>query len=99
VRRAEVDEPIGRAFLHDLRVAARHVRILDLDVDVARAAEDGALVLEDPALAVPAEHGDLALYAELLDRRGLGRLRLRLVDQRRARCRALGYLHLAVPAV
>src|SRR5215472_6407384 len=39
VRRAEVDEPESRALLHDLRVAARHVRILDLHVGVTRAPE------------------------------------------------------------
>src|SRR5438552_442147 len=86
VRRAEVDEPVRRALLHDLSVAARHVRILDLDVDVARAAEDVALLLEDAPPAAPLQHGDLSLHAEVDERGGLGRLRARLVDHRRAGC-------------
>src|SRR5690348_13420887 len=61
VRRAEVHEPVGRALLHDLGMAAGDVRVFDLDVDVARPAEDGALLVEDAPLAVPAEHGNLAL--------------------------------------
>src|SRR5215470_12211055 len=53
VRRAEVDEPVCRALLHDLCVAARHVGVVDLHVDVPRAADDGALRLEDAPLAAP----------------------------------------------
>src|SRR6476661_6448384 len=84
VRRAEVDEPVDRALLHDLRVAAGDVRILDLDVGVARAAKDGALLVENAPLAVPAQDRDLSLNAELRKRGSLGRLRPRLVDHRRA---------------
>src|SRR4051794_26353196 len=65
VRRADVDDPPRRALLHDLRVAARHVRILDLDVGIARAAEHGAALVEDAALAGPRQDADLPLDAEL----------------------------------
>src|SRR6476660_1847544 len=62
VRGAEVDEPVGGAFLNDLRVTPRHVRVLDLDVGVARAAEHRALLFEDAPLAVPVQHCDLPLH-------------------------------------
>src|SRR3954468_16402525 len=100
VRRAEIDEPVRRALLHDLCVAARHVRILDLDVGVARAAEHRALLVEDAPLAAPAQRCDLALHAEIDGRGGLGRLRPWLVDHRRAGRRDLGRcLLVAAPSV
>src|SRR5262249_16163988 len=85
VRRVEVDDPVRRALLPELRVAARDVRVLDLDVGLARAPEDDAARVDAGGLALPREDGDLALDAEILERRGLGRLRdPRLVDHRRA---------------
>src|SRR5438093_568269 len=77
VRRAEVDEPVRRALLHDLCVTARNVRILDPDVGVARPAEHRALLVEDAPLATPAQHRDLPLHPELDGRGGLGRLDVR----------------------
>src|SRR5438034_9790197 len=100
VRRAEVDEPVRRALLHDLCVAARNVRILDPDVGVARPAEHRALLVEDAPLATPAQHRDLPLHPELEGRGGLGRLRPWLVDHRRAGRRDLGRgLLVAAPSV
>src|SRR5712691_1304749 len=45
VRRAEVDDPVRRALLSHLRVTARHVRVRQLDVAVARATEHDAPLL------------------------------------------------------
>src|SRR5438067_5650377 len=100
VRRAEVDEPVRRALLHYLCVAARNVRILDPDVGVARPAEHRALLVEDAPLATPAQHRDLPLHPELDGRGGLGRLRPWLVDHRRTGWRDLGRsLLVAAPSV
>ena len=76
----------GGAFLAQLRVAPRDVRVGDLDVGVLRAADHDAPLRDLVPLPVPGEDCDLALDAEL-DRRGrLGRLQRRgggLVDHRR----------------
>ena len=40
VRRAEVEDPVGGAFLAELRVAARDVRVREPDVAVLRAPDD-----------------------------------------------------------
>src|SRR3970282_1569767 len=40
VQRAEVDDPVGRALLPELRVAARDVEVGDADVAVAGTSED-----------------------------------------------------------
>src|SRR5206468_11560951 len=42
VGRVEVDDPEGRALLAELGVTARDVRVLELEVALARAAEDDA---------------------------------------------------------
>ena len=77
-------------------MTARDVRILDLDVALARAPEHHSTLAHVHRAAVPGEHRDLPLEAELGRRRGLGRLRrrFRLVDHRRARLDLL--LRLAV---
>ena len=54
------------ALLPDLRMAARDVRVLDLDVALARAAEHDAVLVDALRLPVPREDGDLAVDAELL---------------------------------
>src|SRR5260221_4482 len=72
VRRFEVDDPVRRAFLAQLRVPARDVRVLDLDVALARAAEHDAPLVDPAGLAVPREDGDLALDPDGLDVRPKG---------------------------
>src|SRR6059058_314054 len=81
----EVDHPVRGAFLPDLRVAARHVRVGDLDVAVLRAPDHDAALLDLVLLAVPRECHDLALETQLLRRDRLRDGLLRLVDHRRAR--------------
>src|SRR5262249_50724317 len=55
VRRVEVDDPVRRAFLADLGVAPRDVRVRDLDVAVLRAPDHDATLLDLVLLAVPGE--------------------------------------------
>src|SRR5581483_1636986 len=76
------------ALLPQLRVAARDVRVLDLDIALPRAAEEHAPLVDTQPAPVPGEHRDLPLDAELGcggRLRRLGDARLRLVDHRRAR--------------
>src|SRR4029077_13424220 len=85
VGRVEGDDPEAGPLLPALRVAARDVRVLDLDVALARAAEHHAALVDAETLAVPGEHRHLALQRERLRRGGLVRNRRRvLVDHRRA---------------
>ena len=53
------------ALLPQLGMAARDVRVLDLDVALPRAAEDDAALVDAQRPAVPREHRDLALDTEL----------------------------------
>jgi hypothetical protein len=86
VGRAEIDEPPAAAFAAQLGVAARDVRVLDLDIAVLRAAEHDLGALERVRAPVHRQREGLVLEPELGRRDRLGRLRrLRLVDHRRAR--------------
>src|SRR5205814_9502204 len=55
VRRVEVDDPVARALLPQLGVTPRDVRVLDLDVALAGAAEEHAALLDPHRLPVPGE--------------------------------------------
>src|SRR5437879_1827155 len=84
VRRIEIDDPVRGALLPNLGVPARHVRVLDLDVSVLRAANDDAPLLDFMLFAVPGERRDLPLEPELLRRDRLRDGLLGLVDHCRA---------------
>src|SRR5205823_14549188 len=64
VRRAEVDDPVRRALLPQLGVAPRHVRVRELDVTVARAADHDAPLVHLVARAVERERDELLLHPE-----------------------------------
>src|SRR3712207_270620 len=82
VRRVEVDDPVRRALLAQLRVAARDVAVGDLDVALLRAADHDAALVDVDALPVPVEAHLLPLDPELDGRGRLRRLLPRLVDHR-----------------
>src|SRR5690242_1136376 len=72
VGRIQVDDPVGGAFLADFRVAARDVRVFDLNVGVLRAAYHDPPFLDFMSFAVPRERRDLPLETEFLRRHRLG---------------------------
>src|SRR2546421_9594794 len=86
VGRAEVDHPVRRALLPDLRMAPRDIGVGELDVAVARAPDDDAPLLHLVPRPVERQRHQLRLDPELLCADGLrGNGSLRLVDHGRAR--------------
>ncbi len=84
VRRAEVDDPVRRPVLAQLRVLARRVRVGEPDVALAGAADRDAPLDHLVRLAVDDEGDDLPLRRGSRLRRGLRLGHSRLVDHRRA---------------
>src|SRR5437764_1845627 len=84
LRRAQVDHPVCGSLLSHLRMAARDIRVGDLDVAVLRAADDDAPLLDLMPPAIPGERRDLPLQSKLLRRDRLSVRLLRLVDHGRA---------------
>src|SRR4029453_4447314 len=56
-RGAKVDDPPASVLPPDLRMAARDIRVLERDVGLARASQDGALLRELRALPAYVEEG------------------------------------------
>src|SRR5207253_8590088 len=75
VGRVEVDDPVRRALLAQLRMPSRDVRVRELDLALARAAEHETRLVDLARVPVPDDGRRLALHPELLGRDGLGRLR------------------------
>src|SRR5205823_12667871 len=86
VRRIEVYDPMSGALLPNFCVTARHVRVLDLDVGVFRAADHDAPLPDLVLLAVPRKRCNLLLESELLRGHGLRVGLLPPLHYRRARC-------------
>src|SRR2546430_1138620 len=65
VRRAEIDDPVRRALLSHLRVTARHVRVRQLDVAIARATDHDAPLVHLVPRPVEGKRDELLLHAEV----------------------------------
>src|SRR5437588_1597115 len=66
VGRAEVDHPVRRALLPNLRMAPRDVGVGELDVAVTRAPDDDALLLHLVARPVERQRHELRFDPDLL---------------------------------